>query len=740
MAKIDGISAAVQSASAGTAWQGGVVPPVREFHHAGRRTWWNAVTYGPFPGGFRPDRCADDFRRIAQAGFNVIRLYSLPEPWQLDLAAANGLGMVAGLAWGQHADFLQRPGLVSAAMVTLDAWLRQCGSHPAVRAVLVGNEIPVDLVRWIGPVAVRGVLERLIDLVRQRCPSLHVGYANFPTTEFLEPEQATFSAFNLYLEDGAALRRYLRRLHQVAGDRPLWISEFGLDSRRHGTWEQADTLAWARRIALEEQCAGFTVFAWSDDWWNRGAAVLDWDFGLTDRQGNDKPALARLADPFERRALEDSQQPAVSIIVCTYRGRQRLRGCLDSLLVQVAAEDEIIVVDDGSEDGSVDWLRSTYPRVQVVAAEHGGLSRARNLGAAAARCAWLVFVDDDCVIPAEWLPALRRRLRAETSAAGATAANWGAFGGPNVAPPASDWREAVLSACPGAASHVLMDDVEAEHLPGCNLAVRADAFWEIGGFDPRFHTAGDDVDFCWRLRRAGHRLGFIPAAALWHHRRSTVRGYLRQQWGYGRAERQLWEKHPEHFTPSGDARWEGCVYGGGPVRALAGSVIYHGPMGLAPYQAVMTHRMPERPLASGHATWRGEIAVAVLTEMATWLRCVARLGVLHGSLRWTTMIWQRWRQAQSATDHDRSQQVREFRFATRELASRDQLLRAWLVDGWQPGPATAVWDLERRGQKLQIAIEHDHLGPCAVLLRVWGTGEERQDFRLGPLQGDECQA
>lgn len=700
----------------------GRVPPIREFQRRGEPVWWNAVTYGPLSGGFTPARCDDDFRRIARAGFNVIRLYALPERWLLDLAETHGIGVVAGLDWGQHADFLRQPGLVSSAMVSLDGLMRQCGGHAALWGVLVGNEIPADLVRWMGPYRVRQVIESLIDLSRCSQPDLPVGYANFPTTEYLEPENATFSAFNLYLEDPDSLRAYLKRLHHVAGDRPLWISEFGLDSRRHGTLQQAETLAWARRIAREEHAAGFTVFAWSDDWWNRGGKVADWDFGLTDRQGNDKPALHRLADPLESKALITPLAPAVSIIVCTYCGKDRIGPCLDSLLDCVAEGDEIFVVDDGSWDGTADHLKAVYPSVHVVTTSHGGLSRARNLGAAASGCPWLVFVDDDCVVPSAWLPALRRAMSAWPAPAGRGTLEWAALGGPNVAPAAGDWRAAVVAACPGAASHVMVDDTEAEHLPGCNLAIRTEVFREIGGFDPRFHTAGDDVDLCWRLRQRGYRIGFVPGAALWHHRRATLRGYLKQQWGYGRAERLLRLVHPQQFTAAGDARWIGCVYGGGPVRAFENSVIYHGPMGRAPYQGLISRTMPARPLAAEFAGGWCRFAVMLLSRVASWLRHVGRLGVWSGGLRWIGQECRQWRMVSSnrADVTGPEESVCEWRIPSRDPVERERLLDGWMACGWKPGPETAVWDLERDGLRLQVAVEHDPLGPCAWLLRVWG--------------------
>jgi O-antigen biosynthesis protein len=61
----------------------------------------------------------------------------------------------------------------------------------------------------------------------------------------------------------------------------------------------------------------------------------------------------------------------------------------------------------------------------------------------------------------------------------------------------------------------------------------------IDGFDPIFRAAGDDVDLCWRLQNKGYKIGFSPAAVVWHFRRNTLRDYLKQQRGYGKAETLL---------------------------------------------------------------------------------------------------------------------------------------------------------------------------------------------------------
>ena len=87
------------------------------------------------------------------------------------------------------------------------------------------------------------------------------------------------------------------------------------------------------------------------------------------------------------------------------------------------------------------------------------------------------------------------------------------------------------------------------------------ALASIGGFDPQFRTAGDDVDICWRMLAAGYQLGFSPAAFVWHFRRNTVKAYYGQQRGYGRAEAMLYPKYPERFNVMGQIAWRGTIPG-----------------------------------------------------------------------------------------------------------------------------------------------------------------------------------
>jgi hypothetical protein len=143
----------------------------------------------------------------------------------------------------------------------------------------------------------------------------------------------------------------------------------------------------------------------------------------------------------------------------------------------------------------------------------------------------------------------------------------------------------MVARAPGGPVHVLVSDDRAEHIPGCNMAFWRERLVELGGFDPVYTAAGDDVDLCWRLLDRGWEISFHPAALVWHHRRPGLRPYLRQQRGYGRSEALVEARHPDRFTPTGTARWRGRIYDSFPAP-LRRPRIYRGVYGGAAYQSV----------------------------------------------------------------------------------------------------------------------------------------------------------
>ena len=245
------------------------------------------------------------------------------------------------------------------------------------------------------------------------------------------------------------------------------------------------------------------------------------------------------------------ETPMVSVVICAYNAERTMRRCLESLRKLDYPNYEVIVVDDGSRDRTAE-ISMDFPEFRLIRQSNRGLSIARNVGLHAARGEIVAYTDADCVVDPHWL----------TLMIGAMVDNrFDACGGPNYAPPEEGRIEACVAVSPGAPGHVLTDEDRAEHLVGCNMVFRKGVLTAIGGFDPQFTSAGDDVDICWRALEAGFTLGFCPSAFVWHFRRNTFKAYYLQQRGYGRAEAMLYFKYPERFNSLGQIRWRGRIPG-----------------------------------------------------------------------------------------------------------------------------------------------------------------------------------
>jgi hypothetical protein len=549
------------------------------------------VTYGSFgprgDGELFPEHATvrADFRAMSAAGLNTVRTYTLPPPDVLDAAAEAGLRVLAGLYYHDWRDE-RAPGRVARRRVldagrrAVEAALERCAGRPEVIAFSVGNEVPADLVRLHGISSVEETLSTLVAQVHTGGPDLLATYTNYPTTEYLQVDGQDFASFNVFLESPEEFRSYVRHLQVVAGDLPLVLTELGLAAELHSEVAQADALAWQLRIAEESGCAGVTIFSWTDDWAVNAEAVKGWGFGLTraDREPRAAIDVVSAWTDSDLRGLRN-RWPRVSVVVCAHNEEALIGRCLDSLKCCDYPELDVIVCDDGSRDRTA-AIAHTFP-FRVLTLAHGGLSRARNEGLRAATGDVVAYLDADAECHPEWPYHLALSLEDGIAATG----------GPNLPPLRAPFTERVVNESPGGPSHVLVSDDRAEHVPGCNMAFRRDVLEEIGGFDPIFTAAGDDVDVCWNLLDAGYEIGFAPVAQVRHHRPATLRTYFRQQRSYGRAERLLQGRHAHRFNRIGQPRWAGSIYGGPRVLPnLLRPVVYHGPMGFAPFQPVTRRR------------------------------------------------------------------------------------------------------------------------------------------------------
>lgn len=235
-----------------------------------------------------------------------------------------------------------------------------------------------------------------------------------------------------------------------------------------------------------------------------------------------------------------------SVVVPTYQRREVVLRTVRALERQRERDFEAIVVVDGSSDGSAEALRGlelSFP-LTVVEQENQGAAAARNAGAARAAGELLVMLDDDMEADPAMLAEHDRSHREDADVVlGDMPVH------PDSPPGMLSWgvgewarlRRERLSA-PG--SEIRLDDL----LTG-QLSISRAAFDGVGGLDAEFTReglfGGEDIDFGHRLRKAGYRIVFNPAAISYQYYDVDPASYLRRTREAGRSDRELIAKHPE---------------------------------------------------------------------------------------------------------------------------------------------------------------------------------------------------
>jgi mycofactocin system glycosyltransferase len=239
-------------------------------------------------------------------------------------------------------------------------------------------------------------------------------------------------------------------------------------------------------------------------------------------------------------AFPADRAPSVSVVIPARDRAEELRRCLGALrgLDYPLEKVEVIVVDDGSRDATVQVARESG----ALVVDSGGFGRgpgaARNRGAAEASGDLLAFVDSDCVASAGWLAELVGWFRSsEVVAVG------GLVEGLRTAAPLDRYEAAMSSLTLGRREKTGAGGNDTFYLPSCNLLVRREAFGRAGGFRPELHV-GEDVDLSWRLRDAGGTLVYSPAGAVCHEHRSRLLAFACRRFEYGTSEGALQVLHP----------------------------------------------------------------------------------------------------------------------------------------------------------------------------------------------------
>lgn len=258
----------------------------------------------------------------------------------------------------------------------------------------------------------------------------------------------------------------------------------------------------------------------------------------SDRVSLDRNRYLRMVNGDD---LLPSEHPSeVSVVIVTHESAADIDGCLESLEC-LTVPHEIIVVDNASNDGTTEVVRSKHPNVRLITKkERHGFATNSNIGAVAANGSTLLFLNPDVRVHPGAVERLLSALRADPSA--------GAVGARLLYPDGTPQPSArrfprvwptvvrrtplrwILRSSAAERQHLRLDEPVTGNAPvlvdwmlGAALALPADLFGEMGGFDDGYRLYCEDIDLCWRVHAVGRRVMYVPGAEMVHALGETTR-------------------------------------------------------------------------------------------------------------------------------------------------------------------------------------------------------------------------
>jgi len=210
--------------------------------------------------------------------------------------------------------------------------------------------------------------------------------------------------------------------------------------------------------------------------------------------------------------------PLVSVVVVSWNARQDLPACLESLHRQTHPNVEVIVVDNGSTDGSREYVESEHPWVRVHAMDRNvGYAPANNLGFQVANGEYLVVLNPDTEVEPDFVSELVAAVYQEgVGLATSRICHFDQRDRINAC--GNDVHLTGLGFCRGLGRPSREFDTPAwvASVSGCAFMIRRDVLELIGGFDDDYFTYVEDTDLSLRANLAGYRIAFAPASVVYH--------------------------------------------------------------------------------------------------------------------------------------------------------------------------------------------------------------------------------
>jgi hypothetical protein len=224
----------------------------------------------------------------------------------------------------------------------------------------------------------------------------------------------------------------------------------------------------------------------------------------------------------------------LSIVIVNYNSKDYLRRCIDSISASTQGiAFEIIVIDSASFDGCGEMLRQFHPKVRFIQSQFNiGFARSNNLGAFSAMAPVLLFLNPDTAVHDSAIAKLYRRLQelSDVGVAGGRLLNSDGSLQTSCVQPLPTVLNQILNAevlqrwfpkvglwITATIFENVTNPVEVEALSGACMMIHRGVFDKVGGFSPEYFMYGEDIDLCYKARRAGFKNYFVPEAVITHH-------------------------------------------------------------------------------------------------------------------------------------------------------------------------------------------------------------------------------
>ena len=211
--------------------------------------------------------------------------------------------------------------------------------------------------------------------------------------------------------------------------------------------------------------------------------------------------------------------PRISVIIVNYNGKELLQKCLESLFKIDYNNFEVILVDNNSTDGSMEFVTKSYPNIIVVKLDSNkGFAEPNNVAAKISKGKYLLFLNNDTVVTPNFISEMVKVMETDKKIAVCQSLLLKPDGSVDSSGDFIDHLGVVYN------SKTKIDEIrEVSSARGASMLVRSDIFEKLDGFDQKFFITFEDVDLCWRSWILGYRVLIIPTSIVYHEGGITIK-------------------------------------------------------------------------------------------------------------------------------------------------------------------------------------------------------------------------